>query len=111
MSRKQRGAQTQTIAANWFASNGWPYCTDAGAGRPGRDLLGLPGLACEVKARADFNPLAWLKQAEASADGDLPYVVWRANGYGPANIDRWPVMLRLSDFTELLHAAGYGDTP
>lgn len=105
--RKARGSETQTGVSRWFAERGWPYAESAGAGRGGRDVLGMPGLACEVKARADFTPLAWLRQARAAAGDDLPFVVWRPNGMGPANIDRWGVMLTLADFTALLQAAGY----
>src|SRR5690349_18213009 len=109
MSRKARGAETQAQAAAWFRQRGFPYCTDAGSGRTGRDLLGMPGLACEVKARADLQPAAWLRQATANADGDLPFVLFRSNGQGPAQIANWGVLLRLEDFTTLVRAAGYGD--
>lgn len=97
---------TQALAATWFREHGFPFCTDAGAGRPGRDLLGL---AAEVKARAGLNPLAWIKQAIAAAEGDLPFVLFRCNGQGPKSIGDWPVLLRLEDFTALVRAAGYGD--
>lgn len=109
LNRKSRGMATQALAAEWFRHHGFPYCTDAGAGRAGRDLLNLIGLACEVKARTGFNPLAWIKQAVTTAAGDLPFVVLRCNGQGPASIGDWPVLLRLEDFTALVRAAGYGD--
>lgn len=108
-SRKARGSETQAEAAAWFRGHGFPYATDAGAGRQGRDLLNLIGLACEVKARADLQPLAWVRQAQANADGDLPFVLFRCNGQGPAAVADWPVLLRLEDFTALVRAAGYGD--
>jgi len=107
--RKRRGAATQAIAAEWFRGHGFPYCTDAGAGRTGRDLLNLIGMAGEVKARTAFEPLAWVRQASANADGDLPFVLLRCNGQGPAALADWPVLLRLEDFTTLVRAAGYGD--
>lgn len=107
--RKARGAETQNGVAHWFKENGWPFAESAGAGRGGRDVLGMPGLACEVKARAQFTPLEWLRQAQEAASTDLPFVVWRPNGMGPANIGRWGVMLTLEDFTKLLRDAGYGD--
>ena len=107
--RKRRGAKTAALAAEWFRSHGWPFATDVGAGRPGRDIENMPGLACEVKARAAFEPLAWLRQAGANAHPqDVPFVVWRPNGYGPADMERWPVMLTLHAFTGLLRGAGYG---
>lgn len=107
--RKARGAATQAIAAAWFRARGFPFCTDAGAGRTGRDLLNLIGLAGEVKARTKFDPLAWIRQAVAAADGDLPFVLIRCNGQGEKTIGDWPVILRLEDFTTLVRAAGYGD--
>lgn len=107
--RKVRGAETQNGVAAWFRVHGWPFAESAGAGRVGRDVTGMPGLAPEVKARAEFTPMAWLRQAEAAAGEDLPFVVWRPNGMGPANIGKWGVMLSLEDFTALLRLAGYGD--
>jgi hypothetical protein len=107
--RKARGAETQNMIAHWFKGHGWPFAESAGAGRVGRDVLGMPGLAPEVKARADFTPLAWLRQAKAAASTDLPFVVWRPNGMGFASIQNWGVMLTLEDFTALLRDAGYGD--
>lgn len=110
VSRKRRGAETQTAVARWFASNGWPYAESTGAGRTGSDITGMPGLAVEVKARRDFTPLAWLRQAIGGATArDLPCVVFRPDGMGPASIAEWPVLIRLDDFTQLLRAAGYGD--
>lgn len=106
-SRKRRGAATQTTAARWFTEHGWPYAESAGAGRPGSDITGLPGLACEVKARRGFSPLAWIRQAQTS--NGLPFVIHRPDGMGPGTIANWPVTLRLADFTGLLQAAGYGD--
>lgn len=107
--RKARGSATQAIAADWYRDHGFPYCTDAGAGRQGRDLLNMIGLAGEVKGRADFNPLAWIRQAVSNAAGDLPFVLLRCNGQGPKTIADWPVILRNEDFTRLVRAAGYGD--
>jgi hypothetical protein len=106
-SRKQRGRATQGAVATYFAANGWPFAESTGAGRPGIDVTGMPGLACEVKARRGFSPLAWIRQA-ASGDHGLPFVVHRPDGMGPASIGSWPVTLRLADFTTLLRDAGYG---
>ena len=107
--RKARGAATQRIVAEWFRDRGWPYAIDAGAGRQGRDILNMVGLAPEVKARREYSPTAWLRQAEANAAGDLPFVVHRPDGMGPATVHDWPVTIRLADFTDLLREAGYGD--
>ncbi len=107
--RRRRGADTQRAVAQWFTSQGWPYAESTGAGRTGSDITGMPGLACEVKARRDFSPQAWLRQAaDGAKPGALPFVVHRPDGMGPASITRWPVTLTLQDFTALLLAAGYG---
>jgi hypothetical protein len=106
-SRKARGAETQRAVAAYLAGNGWPYATDAGAGRSGEDILGTPGLSWEVKARRDFRPLEWVRQAGKSAG--LALVAHRPDGMGPASIADWPVTLRLEDVVKLLRAAGYGD--
>lgn len=107
-SRKRRGMQTQALVAAYYAEHGFPHATDAGAGRSGRDILGVIGVATEVKARRDFNPGAALRQAIATADGDLPVVVVRLDGMGPATIADWPAFLRFADLVALLRAAGYG---
>lgn len=107
--RKHRGMRTQALVAGWFATRGWPYAESAGSGRPGADVTGMPDVAVEVKARNGFEPMAWVRQAVAAASGRLPIAVIRPNGMGEQTIADWPVILRLSDLTELLHAAGYGD--
>lgn len=106
-SRKARGMATQRAVAAYLAINGWPYATDAGAGRNGCDILGVPGLSIEVKARRDFSPLAWLRQASCSAG--VPIVVHRPDGMGLASLHDWPAIMRLADLVEVLRGAGFGD--
>ena len=116
--RKQRGHETETTVSAWFKLNGWPYAEPVGAGRNGTDVTGMPGLLVEVKARRDFTPTQWLKQHALTIhqagmgvrSGPLPFVVWRPDGFGPAAVGSWGVMMRLDDFTTLLHEAGYGAT-
>ena len=105
-SRKARGMRSQLVAARWFQTHGFPWAESTGAGRSGSDITNMPGLAPEVKARSDLQPLAWLKQAEANAG--LPFVIFRPNGMGEESIGLWGVMVRLEVFTELLRAAGFG---
>jgi hypothetical protein len=107
--RKERGNRTANLVAPWYRLRGWGQAEARPPSMPGRDLVGMPGLAPEVKARAEFEPLAWLRQARKNAGADLGYVVWRPNGMGPQSIGEWPVMLRHDDFVRLLHQAGYGD--
>src|SRR5690625_3616206 len=107
--RKHRGYRTQKVVAEWLAGKGWPFAESTGASRQGADITGTPDIAVEVKARRSFEPLAWVRQARADADGRLPFVVFRCDGQGEARVNEWPVLMRLDDFTNLLHEAGYGD--
>lgn len=109
-SRKRRGMDTQNQLAKYFRANGWPWAESTGAGRPGADLTGTPDVAIECKARADFNPVGWLKQAEKVADGRLPIAVSRPNGVGP-HPEKFIAHVRLGDLVPILRAAGYGDRP
>lgn len=106
--RKHRGYKTQKVVAEYLQANGWPFAESTGAGRSGSDITGTVGLAFEVKARSDLNPIGWVKQAEQNPG--LPIVVFRSNGQGE-NAGDYLTMLRLSDLVELLHEAGYGDPP
>jgi hypothetical protein len=81
-----------------------------GAGTPGQDITGTPGLAWEVKARTGFEPMANLRQATANAgEFNLPLVLLRPNGVGPAQIGSWPVFTTLDHMIVLLRTAGFGD--
>ena len=107
--RKHRGYKSQDLVAQWFAAHGWPYAQSTGAGRPGVDVTGIPGLACEVKARRGFNLTGFLRQATAERRHGLPFVVVRPDGFGPAKIGQWAMIFTLEDGTELLRHAGYGE--
>jgi hypothetical protein len=98
------------MVADWFKARGWPFAESTGAGRQGVDVTGLPGLSAEVKATAGDVTGALLQAHRNRAQG-VPFVVWRPNGYGEERMAQWPVVMRLDDFTELLHAAGYGTPP
>jgi hypothetical protein len=105
--RIDRGKQTQLIVArDWYAVQGWPLCEPVGGGRQGRDITGMPGLFCEVKAERGWRPTTWLRQHEVRAGVPL-WVIQRPDGYGPANLAEWPVIMRLDQHTALLQAAGY----
>lgn len=108
-SRKRRGRDTEHLAARYLAANGWPYALPTGAGAAGRDITGTPGVAWEIKARTGFEPMANLRQAMSNAGDDLPMVLLRPNGVGPASIGVWPVFTTLTHAIWLLRKAGYGD--
>ncbi len=110
--RKRRGRATEHEVAKAFAADGWPFALATGAGTPGRDITGIPGVYVEVKARSKFEPMANLRQTKAGATpGDLRVVVMRPNGSGPATIDEWPCFLTFAQLRWLMRAAGYGTTP
>lgn len=110
--RKRRGRETEIMVAAAFSTDGWPYAVAVGAGTPGRDVTGVPGLAVEVKARANFDPMAHLRQANRHAkDDEIPVVVMRPNGYGVTTVDEWPVFLTFDQFRRLLKEAGYACDP
>lgn len=106
-SRKHRGLRSQKVVAEWFRDSGFPFAESAGAGRSGSDVTGVPGLKIEVKARRAFSPLAWLRQAESDPNTGLPFVVFRCDGQGEANVGEWGVLVRLDRFTDVLKEAGY----
>lgn len=105
-SRKVRGRETEIATAAYYREHGWPFAEAVGSGTPGVDVTGLPGLACEVKARRSLDLLGFLRQAGTRPG--LPYVVVRPDGYGPARIEEWAVVMTMKDHVELLRAAGYG---
>lgn len=105
--RVGRGRRTEEHVAAWLRDHGWAHAERNPASLPGRDIKGIAGLGIEVKARRDFNPAAWARQAAKNAGTDLPLVVMRPDGMGPAQIGLWPVFFSLADATQLLIDGGY----
>jgi hypothetical protein len=101
--------ETQRVVAEQFVANGFPYCIPVGSGLGGNDLIHTPGLGVEIKAVADWSPQAWLRQADRNAGDDLPLVVERPNGYGPATVGNWAMIFRLKHGLWLLRRAGFGE--
>lgn len=87
--------------------NGAPDAKAVGASLPGRDILNIPGVAIEVKARANLDMRAALRQADKNSDGDLPLVVVRCNGQGQMHIDQWVTLTTWGDTKTLLRKGGY----
>jgi hypothetical protein len=107
-SRVRRGRDTQVRVAAWFRDHGWPKAESRAASLPGIDIMHMPRLAPEVKATPGDLTGA-LRQANKNRGSvhNVPFVVWRPNGYGPERIEEWPVVIRLDDFTHLLRDAMY----
>jgi len=98
--RKTRGYRTQKVIADYL-KQWFPYADTAGAGRQGEDILNVPTISIEVKARADFQPLAWIKQAESNAAGKLPMVIMRCNGQGE-DAGQYLAFVKLKDIMPIL---------
>jgi hypothetical protein len=107
-SRTDRGRDTEILVWRYWKKHLYPQCQVVPKSTRGRDLLKTPPFAPEIKARSDFNLLAWLRQAEGNSGNDIPIVVLRPRGYGPETIGKWPVILYHRDFLELVKNAGLG---
>lgn len=105
--RVRRGRITQQAAASYARLKGFPDARAVEAFLPGRDLLGMHGLAGECKATSQTNILAALKQADKSANGDVPWSLYRPPGYGVERVGLWVASLYYADFLELAVKAGY----
>lgn len=108
-SRKVRGAETQRIGARYWQLGGFPHSEPIGAGAPGCDLTGTPGVGVEFKARADLDLTGWLRQTIRNAGLLVPVLVVRPNGYGPEQVGSWPFVTTHAWGLRLLREAGYGD--
>jgi hypothetical protein len=97
--RKHRGFRTERVVAEYLSTQ-WPgACVGRGSGK---DIVNVP-FDVEVKARAGFQPLAYLKQLKArtSVSGDLGFGVIRLNGQGE-NAEDYACIIRLEDLLPLL---------
>jgi hypothetical protein len=96
----------------WF-----PHAESAGAGRPGSDILGTPGIDWECKTavafKEQFRPLAWVRQSEAraGADGEIPVVVYFPAGIGALNAGNALAIMPVHVLMQLLVDAGWADRP
>ena len=106
--RKVRSRETEKAVAEALRGL-YPDAAAVPSALPGKDILNTPGLAVEVKARRALDLPAWCRQSEKNAlDDELPVVVSRPDGFGPASIGQWPVIITVERFLWLLECAGYG---
>ena len=105
---RARGNALQNALATYLRA-WWPHAESAGAGRNGRDVLGTPGVAFEVKTaddfKRDFKPTIWVKQAKANAAGEVPVVVYFPRGVGEAHTGQALAILPLDWMMRLLEGA------
>ena len=98
-SRKVRGRRTEHIVTEYFRKR-WGSASVVNSGASGSDVLGTP-FDIEVKARAAFQPKAWIDQQKKRDDGKLKFVVLRCNGQGESAED-YVFIARLGDMMPLL---------
>ena len=104
-SRKHRGYRTERVIESYLSQ--WWENASVGRGA-GKDIHNVP-FDCEIKARTEFQPLAWLKQVTKRAGGkELLFVVCRMNGQGE-DAAEYLAFIRFGDLVQLLLQAGYGD--
>ena len=105
-SRKHRGYRTERVIESYLSQ--WWENASVGRGA-GKDIHNVP-FDCEIKARTEFQPLAWLKQVtkRVAASNELPFVVCRMNGQGE-DAAEYLAFMRFGDLVQLLLKAGYAD--
>ena len=97
--RKHRGFRTERVVAEYLSTWWTGACVGRGSGK---DIVNVP-FDCEVKARAGFQPLAYLKQLKArtSTSGEMGFGVIRLNGQGE-DAAEYACIIRLADLLPLL---------
>ena len=98
-SRRLRGRRTELVVASYFQKF-WGRAEAVGSGASGSDIKNTP-FDIEVKARAAFQPKAWIDQQKKRDDGKLKFVVMRCNGQGE-NPEDYVFIARLGDIMPLL---------
>ena len=98
-SRRTRGFRTERVVAQYL-STVWEGAT-VGRGS-GKDIVNVP-FDAEVKSRAGFQPLAYLRQLKARTDksGELGFGILRLNGQGE-DASEYACIIRLGDLLPLL---------
>ena len=97
--RKHRGFRTERVVAEYLSTQWQGACVGRGSGK---DIVNVP-FDVEVKARAGFQPLAYIKQLKArtAISGELGFGVIRLNGQGE-DAREYAAIIRLEDLLPLL---------
>ena len=98
--RKHRGFRTERVVAEYLSTWWTGACVGRGSGK---DIVNVP-FDVEVKARAGFQPLAYLKQLKArtSVSGELGFACLRLNGQSDKSAADYACIIRLADLLPLL---------
>jgi hypothetical protein len=106
-----KGLAAPAWVAQWLRP-WWPAAEKTPNSRPGRDLLGTPGVAIEVKTSSEWRPLAWMKQAARYPQpGEVALLVYLPRGFGAMAVGDAMAIMRLRELMPLLVAAGYAPAP
>ena len=97
--RKHRGFRTERVVAQYLSTVWQGACVGRGNGK---DIVNVP-FDVEVKARAGFQPKAYLAQLKSrtAISGELGFAVLRLNGQGE-NAEDYACVIRLGDLLPLL---------
>ena len=97
--RKHRGFRTERVVAQYLSTVWQGACVGRGSGK---DIVNVP-FDVEVKARAGFQPKAYLAQLKTrtAVSGELGFGVIRLNGQGEDARD-YAAIIRLEDLLPLL---------
>ena len=109
MSRRQRGRESEKVVADYLVRQGFITAHVTSMAASGSDVLGIPHLDIEVKARAGLpisETMAQLKRRRRETG--LGVGVLRMNGQGEKSVGDWVAILTFDDLIHLLKAAGYG---
>ena len=101
-SRRLRGRRTELVVASYFQKF-WGRAEAVGSGASGSDIKNLP-FDVEIKARAKFDPLSYIKQLKNRQDGRLGFAVMRCNGQGDSveSVADYVFIARLGDIIPFL---------
>tara|TARA_R110000822_G_scaffold126934_2_gene262134 strand:- start:82 stop:516 length:435 start_codon:yes stop_codon:yes gene_type:complete len=104
--RKDRGLRTERVVAEYLAQ--WWHGSAVGRGA-GKDIVNFP-MDIEIKARADFSPLEYLKQSKKRTEktGEDSLVICRMNGQGESP-ENYLAFMPLGQMVQILLKAGYAD--
>ena len=104
--RKDRGLRTERVVSAYLAQ--WWHGATVGRGA-GKDIVNFP-MDVEIKARADFSPLEYLKQSKKRTEitGEESLIICRMNGQGETP-ENYLAFMPLGQLVQILLKAGYAD--
>ena len=109
MTRGKGNAAPAWVAA--YLQPWWPGCEKTPNSRPGRDLLGTPGVAWEVKTGAEWSHKAIRQAAGYAGEGELPIVLYLPPGCGERQVGDSLAIVPLWRIMPVLVAAEFAPPP